>query len=93
MPHEKKPFKLSPPALLPMREVQTLLCRSRQWIYTQLKDNPAFPRPVKTGPRTIAFVRTELDAWIERLPRAEFNGLSAVEQRRRSGRAAQWMPK
>lgn len=36
----------------------------RTWIYNLIKKNN-FPTPVRTGERTIAFVESEIDAWID----------------------------
>ena len=36
---------------------------SKAWIYRLLKEN-RFPRPVKIGSRSIAFVENEIDEWI-----------------------------
>ncbi|HBR3407338.1 TPA: AlpA family transcriptional regulator [Klebsiella pneumoniae] len=36
---------------------------SNAWIYRLLKEN-RFPRPVKIGSRSIAFVENEIDEWI-----------------------------
>jgi len=70
------------PALLPTRETQAYVGnRSRWWLYDQLKKDPTFPRPVKTGEHTIAWIRSELDNWIATRPRAVFNGLDAVTRK------------
>ncbi|MFC6379721.1 helix-turn-helix transcriptional regulator [Tatumella terrea] len=48
---------------------------SRAWIYELIKKN-SFPKPVKIGARSIAFVESEVDAWInERI--AERDGVGA----------------
>ena len=48
---------------------------SRAWIYELIKKN-SFPKPVKIGSRSIAFVESEIDAWInERI--AERDGVGA----------------
>jgi prophage regulatory protein len=80
MSQQRKPTSIS--ALLPMREAQAYFGnRSRQWFYNKLKNEPTFPRPVKTGAHTIAWIRTEVDAWVIALPRAAFDGLSAVARK------------
>jgi prophage regulatory protein len=71
------------PALLPTRETQAYIGnRSRWWLYEQLKKDSTFPRPVKTGAHTIAWIRSELDSWIASRPRAVFDGVSAVDRKR-----------
>lgn len=48
---------------------------SRAWIY-RLISQSKFPKPVKIGSRSIAFVESEIDAWInERI--AERDGVGA----------------
>ena len=44
-------------------EVQRRTGYSKAWIYRLLKEN-RFPRPVKIGSRSIAFVENEIDEWI-----------------------------
>lgn len=41
---------------------RTGFCRA--WIYRLIKNN-SFPSPVKTGERSIAFIESEVDAWID----------------------------
>ncbi|MBA0216222.1 AlpA family transcriptional regulator [Escherichia albertii] len=41
---------------------RTGFCRA--WIYRLIKNN-SFPSPVKTGERSIAFIESEVDQWIE----------------------------
>lgn len=41
---------------------RTGFCRA--WIYRLIKNN-SFPAPVKTGERSIAFIESEIDAWID----------------------------
>ena len=74
------------PELLSMKYTQALCGRSRQWIYSQLRNDPTFPRPVKTGPHSISFRKSELLAWIESLPRAELDGVDAITRRQQSKR-------
>lgn len=48
---------------------------SKAWIYKLINQN-RFPKPVKIGARSIAFVESEIDAWInERI--AERDGVGA----------------
>jgi len=37
---------------------------SEPWIYRLMSQN-RFPRPIKLGPRAVAWVEEEVDAWIE----------------------------
>lgn len=36
---------------------------SRQWLHRLVREGK-FPKPVKVGNRTLAWVETEIDAWI-----------------------------
>lgn len=56
MTHKKKLIRIS--------EVIDRTGYGRMWIYNLIKNN-RFPTPVKTGERTIAFVESEIDAWID----------------------------
>ena len=49
--------------LIRLPEVQRRTGYSKAWIYRLLKEN-RFPRPVKIGSRSIAFVENEIDEWI-----------------------------
>ncbi len=49
--------------LLRIREVMTRTGRTRSRIYDDIA-NGEFPKPVKIGGQAIAFVETEIDAWI-----------------------------
>lgn len=40
----------------------------KTWIY-QLIKRGEFPEPIKTGARTIAFIESEIDEWIEAIIR------------------------
>lgn len=72
--------------LASMSEVQRMLpWRSRTTIYERLRNDPSFPRPRRTGPHSIAWVRSEVEQWIESLPVVELDGLGAID-RRRGGR-------
>ena len=66
----------------------TLLGRkSRQGLYDLMRRDESFPRPKMMGSEfSIAWRRSEVMAWIDAQPRAEFNGLSAVERRQQSAR-------
>lgn len=68
--------------LISFSTVQKLIGKaSRQWIYTRLRSDPTFPRPLRITPHSIAFRRSKVMAWIDALPRAEFDGLDAIERR------------
>jgi prophage regulatory protein len=49
--------------LLRLHVVKARTGRSRSCIYDDIKRG-SFPRPVKLGPRAVAWVESEVDAWI-----------------------------
>ncbi|XEG68515.1 AlpA family transcriptional regulator [Edwardsiella tarda] len=49
--------------LIRLPEVQRRTGYSKAWIYRLLKEN-RFPQSVKIGSRSIAFVESEVDDWI-----------------------------
>lgn len=52
--------------ILPPAEVIALgYIGSRTSLFRAVKEQ-GFPKPVQLGPNRIGFIRTELDAWIER---------------------------
>jgi prophage regulatory protein len=50
--------------LLRRPEVERLVGMTRSTLYARIKDN-AFPRPVRIGPRAVAWRQSEISAWIE----------------------------
>lgn len=50
-------------SLIRLAEVQRRTGYSKAWIYRLLKEN-RFPQSVKIGSRSIAFVESEVDDWI-----------------------------
>jgi len=76
-------------SLMLMRELlPTLGIRSRQAVYDRLRADPTFPRPRRTGAHTVAWVRGEVEAWLQALPVAQFDGQDAIERRRKPECAA-----
>lgn len=49
--------------LIRLSEVMRRTGYSRAWLYRLLKEE-RFPKPVKIGVRSIAFVESEVDEWI-----------------------------
>lgn len=49
--------------LIRLHEVQRRTGYSKAWIYRQLRES-RFPQSVKIGSRSIAFVESEVDEWI-----------------------------
>lgn len=49
--------------LLRLRQVQELVPLSRSAIYNRIAAG-TFPRPISLGPKAIAFIGSEIDAWI-----------------------------
>lgn len=53
-----------PNSLIRLPEVQRRTGYSKSWIY-RLISQKCFPVPIKLGTRSIAFIESEIDAWIE----------------------------
>ncbi|UCQ23736.1 AlpA family transcriptional regulator [Edwardsiella tarda] len=51
-------------SLIRLSEVQRRTGYSKAWIYRLLKEN-RFPQSIKIGSRSIAFVESEVDDWID----------------------------
>ncbi|CDH01623.1 helix-turn-helix transcriptional regulator [Xenorhabdus bovienii] len=45
-------------------EVQRRTGYSKAWIYRLIKEDK-FPKQVKIGPRSVAFVESEIDGWVD----------------------------
>ena len=45
-------------------KVKTRTAKSRSSIYAGVADG-SFPKPIKLGPRAVAWVSTEIDEWIQ----------------------------
>jgi predicted DNA-binding transcriptional regulator AlpA len=59
--------------------------RSRQSIYDLMRRDPTFPRPRQIGSEfSVGWLRGEVMEWLNARPPVQFNGLDAVERRRRS---------
>ncbi|AZK62336.1 AlpA family transcriptional regulator [Pectobacterium versatile] len=52
--------------LIRLPEVKRRTGFGKTWIYTLIKSG-RFPSPVKTGVRAVAFIESEIDAWIEKI--------------------------
>lgn len=50
------------PTLLRLPEVLKKTCRGRTAIYT----DPTFPKPIKLGARSVAWLESDIDAWISK---------------------------
>ncbi|MDR5743283.1 hypothetical protein QCE73_08960 [Caballeronia sp. LZ029] len=55
--------------------------RPRQWVYDRMRDDSAFPRPIKIGTFKNAWLIREVRAYLEALPRHELTGLSGPDYR------------
>jgi predicted DNA-binding transcriptional regulator AlpA len=59
--------------------------RSRQSIYDLMRRDATFPRPRQIGSEfSVGWLRGEVMEWLNARPLVQFNGLDAVERRRRS---------
>ena len=54
--------------LIRREEVERMCCISRSELYRQVADG-RFPRPVRVGLRAVRWRRSEVEAWIDDLPR------------------------
>lgn len=74
------------PEVLTFSALLTILGRrSRQSIYDLMRRDPTFPRPRQIGSEfSVGWLRCEVMEWLNARPRVQFNGLDAVERRRRS---------
>lgn len=72
------------PEVLTFNALLTILGRrSRQSIYDLMRRDPSFPRPRQIGSEfSVGWLRGEVMEWLNSRPRAEFNGLDAVQRRR-----------
>lgn len=64
MQYRTQPIGEEKERLLRLTEVQARLGMSRSGIYERIK-NGGFPRPVKIGPRAVAWLESEIDAWLQ----------------------------
>ncbi|WP_340620386.1 helix-turn-helix transcriptional regulator [Xenorhabdus siamensis] len=51
-------------SLIRLPEVQRRTGYSKAWIYRLIKEGQ-FPKQVKIGPRSVAFVESEIDGWVD----------------------------
>jgi len=59
--------------------------RSRQSIYDLMRRDPTFPKPRQIGSEfSVGWLRGEVIEWLNARPPVQFNGLDAVERRRRA---------
>ena len=59
--------------------------RSRQSIYDLMRRDPTFPKPRQIGSEfSVGWLRGQVMEWLLARPPVEFNGLDAVERRRRA---------
>ncbi len=59
--------------------------RSRQSIYDLMRRDPTFPKPRQIGSEfSVGWLRGEVMDWLQARPPVEWNGLDAVERRRRA---------
>ncbi|GLJ00468.1 AlpA family transcriptional regulator [Sphingobium sp. BS19] len=66
--HETSPVterRSRPPAIIIRpRDVMALLCVSRHGLSRMMQDE-GFPMPIKLGPRSLGYLKREVDAWLE----------------------------
>lgn len=57
--------------ILRLKQIQALLGISRSGIYDRLNPkspryDPLFPQPIKLGGRSVGFLESELEAWVQK---------------------------
>lgn len=62
-------------SLIRLPEVQRRVGYGKAWVYKLIAQN-RFPKPVKIGTRSIAFIESEIDEWIDQRI-AESRGVAA----------------
>lgn len=67
----------APRRLIRFPEVMERTSKSRASIYVDI-DRGIFPKPVKLGPRSVAFFEDEIDAWLTNL--AEFGRVTWADK-------------
>ena len=73
--------------LVNMNEFQLLTgMRSRQTVYNKMRSDPSFPRARRMGAHSVAFLRSEVEQWVNCLPIVELDGIDAIERRRSTGK-------
>ncbi len=72
--------------LIPLVVVLDRVCMSRTQIY-RLINAGEFPKPVPIGRQRVAFVETEVAAWIDNRLRLREQGVGAEARRQRAIRA------
>jgi prophage regulatory protein len=64
MEHRKDTPVANAPRLMALNDVAEMLTLSRSTLYRLMWDDPSFPRPVHVTKRRVAFVASEVDAYI-----------------------------
>ncbi len=74
------------PEVLTFNALLSLLGRrSRQSIYDLMRRDTSFPRPRQIGSEfSIGWLRPEVMEWLRSRPRAELNGLDALQRRKKA---------
>lgn len=68
--------------LMSMRDLQLELgYKSRQPVYDLMRNDPTFPKPIKLKEFSVAWIRSEFEAWLASRPRSEPCGMSSLQQR------------
>jgi prophage regulatory protein len=62
--HQQYPFPQARTRLIRLPEVKARVGLSRSSIYSRISDG-AFPSPIKLGPRSVAWLESSVDQWIE----------------------------
>jgi prophage regulatory protein len=51
--------------IIRLPEVKRRTALGRSTIYLRVATDPAFPRPISLGGRSVGWIETELDAWLQ----------------------------
>lgn len=56
---------MTPETILRFNQLCAMLSIHRSTAYRLLAADPTFPRPIALSARTVGFLRSEVDAWLE----------------------------
>jgi predicted DNA-binding transcriptional regulator AlpA len=70
MASSTNPIVWTKPGALQQEDAANYVSLSLASFKTRVQTDPDFPKPVQLGPRRVAFLTDELDAWLQSRPRS-----------------------